>query len=71
MKEKNYNNEYIGLLTNIKHVVNEMGLKIGCLAGFFHHCVTTTSVHMHVYHYPLYEIGTKQICERSLYVENI
>jgi len=36
-----------------------MGLKVGCLAGFFHHRVTTTSMHTHTYRYPLYESGTK------------
>jgi len=36
-----------------------MGLKAGCLAGFYHHRVTTMSMHMPVYRYPLYESGTK------------
>jgi len=34
-------------------------LKLGCLAGFYHHCVTTMSVHTHVYYYTLYEGGIK------------
>jgi len=51
-----------------KHVINEVGLK---MAGFFYHCVMTTSVHMHVYCYPLYESRTKQVCEHSLYIEMI
>jgi len=36
-----------------------MGLKVGCLAGFYHHHVMTTSVYMHAYRHPLYESGTK------------
>jgi len=48
-----------------------MGLKVGCLAGFFHHHVTTMSVHTHAYCYLLYESGTKQVSERLLYAEKI
>ena len=44
-----------------------MGSKVGCFAGFCHHYLTTMSVHMHVYHYPLFESGTKRVCEQSLY----
>ena len=42
----------VGLLT---HVNKETGSKAGCLACFLHHCVTTTSVHMCAYRYPLFE----------------
>jgi len=49
-----------------------MGLKVGCLAVFFHHHVTTMSVHMHAYHYPLsMKVEQKQICEQSFYAEKI
>jgi len=51
-----------------------MGLTVGCLAGFYHHCVTTMSMHMHAYRYPLYESGTKAglcmiaLCRKDLEV---
>ena len=28
-----------------KHVVKEMGSKVGCFDGFYHHCLVTLSVH--------------------------
>ena len=28
-----------------------MGSKVGCFVGFCHHPVTTTSAHMHAYHF--------------------
>ena len=37
----------------------EMGPKVGSFAGFCHHCLATTSVHIHAYHYPLLESGMK------------
>ena len=49
----------MGLLTNIKHVTKETGPKVGCFAGFCHHCLVTTSAHMHVYSNPLFESGMK------------
>ena len=36
-----------------------MNQKISYFAGFCHHRLTTMSVHMHVYHYPLIESETK------------
>jgi len=39
--------------------MNETGLKVGCLVGFYYHHVMTSSVHMHAYCCPLYESGTK------------
>ena len=36
-----------------------MGSKVGCFAVFCHRRLMTMSVHMHVYHYPLFESGTK------------
>ena len=33
--------------------------KVGCFAGFCHHCLMTMSVHTHAYHYPLVESGMK------------
>ena len=36
-----------------------MGPKVGCFAGFCHHCLTAMSVHTHVYRYSLVESGTK------------
>ena len=43
------------------HVIKEMVPKVGCFAGFSHHCLTTIcmSAHMHVYCYPLFESCTK------------
>ena len=46
-----------------KSVIEEMGSKVDYLVGFFHHSVTTMSVFMHVYRYPLEQ---KQVCEPSL-----
>ena len=48
-----------------------MRSKAGCLAGFWHNRVTTMSPRMHAYRYPLFESGSKQVCEQSLYVEKI
>ena len=42
-----------------KRVIKEMGLKLGCFTGFYHHPVTTMSAHTHAHRYPLFEIGTK------------
>ena len=39
--------------------MHEMAPKVYCFAGFCHHCLVTTSVHMHVYRYPLFESGIK------------
>ena len=36
-------------------------LKVGCLAGFWHHSVTTTSAHTHAYCYPLLKVDQKQV----------
>ena len=49
----------ISLLTNVKCVTKEMVLNVGCLAGFLHYCLMTTSAHTHAHHYPLFESGTK------------
>ena len=49
-----------------------MSLKVCCLASFFHHCLTTTSVHTHVHHYPLFKSETKTgLWTTTLHVENI
>ena len=42
-----------------KRVIKEMGSKAGCLAGFWHHGVTTMSARTHAYRYPLFECGSK------------
>ena len=42
-----------------KNVVKEASPKAGCLAGFWHHRVTTMSLHTHAYHCPLFESGSK------------
>ena len=36
-----------------------MGLKAGCLAGFWYHRVTTMSARTHAYRYSLFESGSK------------
>ena len=46
-----------------------MTSKVGCLVSFCHHCLLTTSVHMHAYCYPLIESGTNQVYEQLVYVE--
>ena len=48
-----------------------MGSKAGCLAGFWHHGVMTMCARMHAYRYPLFESGSKKVCEKLLYVEKI
>ena len=40
-------------------VIKETGSKVSWFAGFCHHPVMITSVHTHVYRYPLFESGTK------------
>ena len=47
--------------------MKETGSKVGCFAGFCHHPMITTNVHMHAYRYPCLKVGQKQICEQSLY----
>ena len=42
-----------------KHVIKETDPRVGCFAGFCDHHLTTMSAHIHVYHYPLFESGTK------------
>ena len=37
-----------------KHVIKGMGPKVGCFTNLCHHHLITMSVHMHVYHYPLF-----------------
>ena len=49
----------MGLITNIKHVTKETGPKIGCFAGFCNNHLVTTSMHTHVYCYPLFKSGIK------------
>ena len=39
--------------------MEETGLKVSRLAGFFLHHLMTMSVCMHLYRYPLFESGTK------------
>ena len=58
--------QYIG-----NHVINETAPKVHCFDGFCHHHLVTTSAHMHVYHYPLFESRMKTGCETLLYVEKI
>ena len=43
----------------MKHTIKETGPKVGCFAGFCHHCLMTMSAQMHAYHYPLFESGMK------------
>ena len=56
--EKRYTVEwdYYSLL---KHVIKQTVPKVGCFAGFCHHCLAAMSVLMHAYRYPLVESGTK------------
>ena len=42
----------------------EMGLKVDCFVGYFHHSLMTMSAITYVYCYPLFESG-----EPSLYIE--
>ena len=42
-----------------KHVIKETVPKVGCFAGFYDHHLMNMSAHMHAYHYPLFETGTK------------
>ena len=42
-----------------KRAIKEMGSKVDCFAGFYHHPVPTTNSHMHAYRYPLFKSGTK------------
>ena len=48
-----------------------MAPKVNCFAGFCHHLLATTNVHMHAYCYSLFESGMKQVCEPLLKVEKI
>ena len=48
-----------------------IGLKVGCFVGLFHHPVMTISAFTHAYRHPLFENGTKQLCEPSLYIDMI
>ena len=54
--EKHYNDKW-DYYPIQKHVIKEMGPKVGCFAGFCHHRLM--SAHMLAYHYPLFESGTK------------
>ena len=47
------------LYSLLKHVIKEIGLKVGCLVGFCHHRLTTMSAHTHAYRYTLVESGMK------------
>ena len=50
------------MLTNIKTCYKEMSIKVGCLAGFCHHCLRTMSTNMHAYtycSYPLFKSEAK------------
>ena len=49
---------WTGLL-NKEHETKETGLKVGCFAGFCHHCLAITSAHMYAYHYSLFESDMK------------
>ena len=49
----------------VKRVIKEMGSKVCYLAGFWHHYMTTTSVHKHAYRLCL-KGEQKQVCEQSL-----
>ena len=61
------------MLTNIlKHFIKEMSSKVSCFAGFCHHHLVTTSRHIFVHSYPLFESVTKLIdCEQVHYVETV
>ena len=50
--QESYSNRYVGLLTNIKHVIKRTA---DC---FWHHCVMITNARTHVYCYPLFENGS-------------
>ena len=51
--------------------------KLDCFASLCHHRLVTMSVHMHPYHYPLFESGTKiglwtiPLCRKDNYVGKI
>ena len=49
----------MGLLFNVETCYKRNRHKNWLFAGFYHHCLMTMSVHMHAYHYPLFESGTK------------
>ena len=55
--EKRYTNEW-DCFSIYKHVIKK-GPKVYCFAGFCHHHLTTMSVHMDAYCYPLFESGTE------------
>ena len=54
-KEKRYTDD----IQYITLCYKQNGPKVNCLAGFCHHRLVTTSVHMHAYCYTLYESGLK------------
>ena len=56
---------------NIKCTIKETGSKANCLAGFWHQCVTNTSVCTHVYPILCFKVDQTQVCEQSLYVEKL
>ena len=49
-----------------------MDPKVGCFAGFCHRCLTSMSVHMHAYCYPLFEnrmktdLWTISLCRKDI-----
>ena len=45
----------------LKHVINKMAPRVGCFAGFCHHCLMTTDVHTRANRYPLLECGMKKV----------
>ena len=50
---------WMGLLANIKCFTKEMGSKVDCFAGFYHHCLATISMPTHVNFYCLFKSGIK------------
>ena len=48
-----------GIVNQCKHFTKETDPKVGCFAGFCHHCLVTMGTHTYVYHYPLFKSGIK------------
>ena len=48
-----------------------MGLKVGCFAGFYHHRVSATSLHIMHINILRWKAEQKHVCEQLLCVKNI
>ena len=59
--EKCYTDEWDYYSIYKKHVIKETGRKVGCFAGFCHHCLTAMSAQAHAYRYPLFEVERRHV----------